>query len=104
MTQFPTARALRNGLFIVHSRREVLKLHLHLSLGKSILIDVEQVHVSWADALALHDGAVGMEAAVVARAAEALAVAGHVDEAAGVGADDIPGGDDIFAVLLEPLE
>src|SRR4051794_41109865 len=98
MIQSPMASALRDRFLITRSGSKVLELHPHLSLGEPGLVHFKQVHVAGTDALAGDDFAVGVKAAVVARAAEALAVAGDVDEASGVGADDVPRSHDLLAV------
>src|SRR4051812_28068545 len=93
------ALPLGNRFPVMRSGREVLELHAHFSPGEPGVVDLQQVHVARADALPDDDLAVGVKAAVVARAAKALAVAGHVDKAAGVGTDDVPRGNDVLAVL-----
>src|SRR5688500_17938973 len=95
----------RHGTFIVRARDEVLELHADLAGGEAGVVDLQRVHAARADALADDDLAVGVKAAVVARTAESLAVAGHVDVATGVRADDVPRGHDVLAIpLLRPLQ
>src|SRR5688500_2271666 len=79
----------RHRDLLVRAGDEVLELHAARPLLQGLGVDLQLVHRPGADA-AGRQRAVFLEAAVVARAAELLAVAGDVDEAAGVRADDVP--------------